>query len=45
MVKKNTKYTIWCGKSFRGPDEWNKDRIKRPDVINKRLREKDEARA
>ena len=29
----------------RARDEWNKDRMKRLDLINKRLREKNEARA
>ena len=29
----------------RAREEWNRDRIKRLDVINKRLREKNEARA
>ena len=29
----------------RAKEEWNRDRIKRLDVVNKRLREKNEARA
>ena len=29
----------------RARDEWNKDRMKRLDLINKRLRERNEARA
>ena len=43
MVKRNAKDMIWHLKSFR--DKWSEDRMKWLDFINKRLREKNEARA
>ena len=49
MVKKNVKDTIWHWKNFRGSEangiKYNKVKIKRLHFINKKLCEKNEARA
>ena len=45
MSKRNAKDMILHLKLQSARDEWNQDRMKRLDFINKRLREKNEARA
>ena len=42
--KKRKRHDLALEKLQRARDEWNKDRMKRLDLINKRLREKNEAR-
>ena len=42
--KEHKRYDLALKKLQRARDEWNKDRMKRLDFINKRLREKNEAR-
>ena len=44
MVQKNAKDSLPLEKLQRARDEWNRDRMKCLDFINKRLREKNEAR-
>ena len=45
MVQKNAKkHDLALEKLQRARDEWNRDRMKRLDLINKILREKNEAR-
>ena len=41
-MKKNVRHDVALAKLQRARDEWNKDRMKRLDFINKRLREKNE---
>ena len=45
MSKRNAKDIILHLKLQSAKDEWNQDRMKRLDFINKRLREKNEGRA
>ena len=43
--KERKRHDLELQKFQRASDEWNKDRMKRLDFINKRLREKNKARA
>ena len=43
--KEHKRHDLALEKLQRARDEWNKDRMKRSDFINKRLREKNESRA
>ena len=43
--EEHKRHDLALGRLQRASDEWNKDQMKRLDVINKRLREKSEARA
>ena len=44
-AEERKRHDLALEKLQRARDEWNKDRMKRLDFINKRLREKNEARA
>ena len=44
-AEEGKRHDLALGKLQRARDEWNKDRMKRLDFINKRLREKNEVRA
>ena len=44
MVQECKRHDLALKKLQRARDEWNKDRMKRLDLMNKRLREKNEAR-
>ena len=44
-AEERKKYDLAEEKHQRARDKWNEDRMKRLDFINKRLREKNEARA
>ena len=44
MAQECKRHDLALKKLQRARDEWNKDRMKRLDLMNKRLREKNEAR-
>ena len=44
-VEEHKRHNLALEKLQRARDEWNRDRLKRLDFINKRLREKNEAKA